>query len=110
MGDESKHDQQIPDDATVVKTDTSDIASAAEQPPEDATVAAPRSAAAGTMNSKTTSAADNRQDVFTTRPSTSAVSTPPQSALRSLPVAIALGTVTGLVMFGLTALWLLHGR
>ncbi len=109
MGDESKHDQQIPDDATVVKTDTSDIAPAAEQPPEDATVAAPRPTAVETAH-KDQSVAANRPDVFTTRPTVSVPSPPPQSALRSRPVAIALGTVTGLAMFGLTALWLLHGR
>jgi len=29
---------------------------------------------------------------------------------RSVVMAVALGSLTGLVLFGLTALWLLHGR
>jgi hypothetical protein len=107
--DESKPDQQIPDDATVAQPHTPGVEAAPEKPADDATVSAPRPAAAETPHRDHTAAAD-RQEAFTARPTVSVPSAAPQSALRSRSVAIALGVVTGLVLFGLTALWLLRGR
>lgn len=106
------HDQQTPDDATVVNTHKPDVTDAAGGPTDDATMAAPRPAAAETPNSNRapSTTTGDRHDAFTTRPIAAIPASPPHSVMRSVPVAIALGAVTGLVLFGVTALWLLHGR
>lgn len=111
MGDESKPDQQIPDDATVAQPRTPDTAAAPQEAPaDDATVAAPHTPEPADTSHRDEPAAGTRQEAFTARSTVSVPAPPPPSALRSRPMAIVLGAVTGLVLFGLTALFLLRGR